>query len=171
MAGQLIQVATETVTSPTATVDLIGTTTDDVYMVTGNNIVVDTDASQWNLRVLKSSIADTTANYDYAYKQIRTVLSFHDGVVTNATVYGGTTLGTAGNEDGNFLLYLFNFNSSSEYSFVTFEETSRSSGARLDGAQGGFVHTVASASNGIQISCAAGTNNFTSGTFTLYRVV
>ena len=33
MAGKLVQVATETVSSSVSQVDLIGTTTDDVYMV------------------------------------------------------------------------------------------------------------------------------------------
>ena len=33
MAGQLVQVATNTVTSAVSSVDLIGTTTDDVYML------------------------------------------------------------------------------------------------------------------------------------------
>ena len=171
MAGQLVQVATETVTSPVGYIDLIGTTTDDVYMVTANNIVVDTDARQWNLRVLKSSSQDVTSNYDFAYKQLNGSAVFGNGYVTNLTFYGATFLGTAGNEDGNFLLYLYNFNSSSEYSFITTEESSRSSAGHLLGSTGGIVHTVASASNGIRISCNNGVNNFTSGTFTLYRVV
>ena len=39
MAGQLIQVATETVTSAVANVTLTGIDSDDVYMFTFNNIV------------------------------------------------------------------------------------------------------------------------------------
>jgi hypothetical protein len=171
MAGKLVQVATNTVTSPVGYIDLIGTTTDDVYMVTANNIVVDTDARQWNLRVLKSSSPDVTSNYDFAYKQLRADTTFGNGAVTNSTFYGATFLGTAGNEDGNFLLYLFNFNSSSEYSFITTEESARGSSGQLIGSTGGVVHTVASASNGIRISCNNGVNNFTSGTFTLYKVL
>ena len=33
MAGSLVQIASETVTSDVSQVDLVGTTTDDVYMV------------------------------------------------------------------------------------------------------------------------------------------
>jgi hypothetical protein len=171
MAGKLVQVATETITSTTASVDLIGTTTDDVYLLTGNNLVVDTDARQWNLRVLKSSSPDVTSNYDYGYKQLRTNDVNFNGAVANATFYGATFLGTAGGEDGNFIAYLYHFNDSSEYSYISTEESSIASTNANTGTFAGIVHTVASASNGIRISCNNGTNNFTSGTFTLYKVI
>ena len=170
MAGKLVQVATETISSATASVDLIGTTTDDVYMVTANNIGVETNDRQWGLRVLKSSSADVTANYDFASKNLRTDTSFSNNGQTNQTLYSSTFLGTAGNETGNFICYLYNFNSSSEFSFFTFEETSRAFNTHLTGATGGCVHTVASASNGIQI-LGGQSSNLTSGTFTLYKVI
>jgi len=171
MAGRIVQVATSTITTTTAFVDLIGTTTDDVYLLTGNNLVVDTDAKQWNLRVLKSSSPDVSANYDYGYKQIRTDSAYFNGAVPNATFYGATFLGTAGGEDGNFIAYLYNFNDSSEYSYISTEESSIASNNANTGTFAGIVHTVASASNGIRISCNNGSNNFTSGKLTLYKIL
>ena len=64
--------------------------------------------------------------------------------------------------------HIYNFNSSSEYSFLTQEEVNWSHNPRLTGIAGGIVHTVASASDGIQFLVSAG--NITAGTFTLYKV-
>ena len=75
MSGKLIQVATETVTSGVSYVDLIGTTTDDVYMVTLNGVNLSTDQDIYS-RVLKSSSADTTANYDGLDKTLRNDTTF-----------------------------------------------------------------------------------------------
>ena len=66
----------------------------------------------------------------------------------------------------NGVLYLFNFNNGSEYSFITLEESSFNSLSQSTGRQGGGVHTVASASNGIQFFMASG--NIASGEFKLY---
>ena len=66
-------------------------------------------------------------------------------------------------------MYLYNFNNSSEFSFVTREQVSLSHVAQTQGVMGGGVHTVASASDGVNYSMASG--NLTSGTFTLYKVV
>ena len=66
----------------------------------------------------------------------------------------------------NIIYYLFNFNNATEYSFVTMEITQRSNEGLHRGKQGGAVHTVASASDGIEFSMSGG--NIASGTFTLY---
>ena len=57
----------------------------------------------------------------------------------------------------------------SEYSFGTVENTTRELDTNLRGIQGGYVHTVAQACDGIQFFYASA--NITSGTFTLYKVV
>lgn len=66
-------------------------------------------------------------------------------------------------------MYLYNFNNSSEFSFVTREQVSLSFVPQLQGVMGGGVHTVASASDGVNYFMASG--NLTGGTFTLYKVV
>ena len=87
MAGSLVQVATNTVTSAVSTVSILGITTDDVYMVAVSGMKSSSDITNLNIQVTKSSdnSADSTANYDYAYMKLRTGSSFDDTGVTNDT--------------------------------------------------------------------------------------
>ncbi len=168
MAGSLIKIDEEIVTSAVASVTLGGIdSTYDVYMVRFNNFEIDTDNQAIYLRVTKSGTADTTANYDRAFKELRADTSFGNVSSTNATAIGLTTLGTTANIQANGVLYLFNFNNASEYSFVTLETTQYQYSGLQRGAQGGFVHTVASASDGIQFFNGA-SNQIESGSFSLY---
>ena len=57
----------------------------------------------------------------------------------------------------------------SEYSFGTVENTVRESDTNLRGLQGGYVHTVAQACDGMTVFLHYASGNITSGTFTLYR--
>ena len=173
MAGKLVQVATETVTSAVASVTLTGIDSDDVYMLAYNNVTPSTDARSISLRVTKSGTADTTSNYDYAYKVLNSSSSFGNGAFTNDTEWQylvADSVGTGTSESANGIIYLYNFNSSSEYSFITSEVTEVNSSATTRGNQGGGVHTVASASDGVFWFDTAG-GNIASGTFTLFRVV
>ena len=172
MAGQLVQVATETVSSPVSSVTLTGINTDDVYMVAYNNVTPSVDARSISLRVTKSGTADTTSNYDYAYKSLNASSTFGNGAFTNDTEWQylvADSVGTGTSESANGILYLFNFNNA-EYSFITAEVTEVNSSATARGNQGGGVHTVQSSSDGLFWFDTAG-GNIASGTFTLYRVV
>ena len=171
MAGQLVQVDTETVTSSTAYVDLIGTTTDDVYMVAFNNVKPVSDAVQLVCRVLVSSSPDDTSNYDRAAKNLVTgTFSNESGADESFTYISGSQTGTGTGETNQGILYLYNFNDSSEYSFATIETVNRDAGAvHLYGMQGGWVNTVTQSCNGLRIYFSTG--NIASGTFTLYKVI
>ena len=170
MAGQLIQVATNTVTSAVSSVTLTGIDSDDVYMIAMNNIVPVNNAVNLKSRVTKSGTADTTSNYDVAGKQLRADTTFSNSASTNSDNWLiHFNQGNLTGEANNIIYYLYNFNSSSEYSFITFEETGFDSNPNLIGNQGGAVHTVASASDGVHFYMTSG--NIASGTFTLYRVV
>jgi hypothetical protein len=171
--GKLVQVATETLSSPVSSVTLTGIDSDDVYMVAYNNVTPSVDARSISLRVTKSGTADTTSNYDYAYKVLNSSSSFGNGAFTNDTEWQylvADSVGTGTSESANGIIYLYNFNSSSEYSFITSEVTEVNSSATTRGNQGGGVHTVQSSSDGVFWFDTAG-GNIASGTFTLYRVV
>ena len=173
MARQLIQVATETVTSAVASVTLTGIDSDDVYMVAYNNVTPSTDARSISLRVTKSGSNDSTINYDYAYKVLNSASTFSNAAFTNDTEWQYLVVdnvGTGTSESANGIIYLYNFNSSSEYSFVTAEVTEVNLSATARGNQGGGVHKVASASDGVYFFDTQG-GNIASGTFTLYKVV
>ena len=104
----LVQVATETVTSAVAFVDLIGTTTDDVYMVAFNNVQPATDGTQLITRLLVSSSPDTTSNYDRAMKQLKATSTFSDlgGENENFTYISGAPSGTNIQETNQGILCL-----------------------------------------------------------------
>ena len=169
MAGQLIQVNTATVSVATPSVTLTGIDSDDVYMVAYNDWKTDTDNVQCRLRVTKSGTADVTANYDFSAKLLEASLPFYNYAVTNSTFLAMDNIGTGTSESQNAIFYLYNFNSSSEYSFVTYETVYINPAPKTAGYAGGMVHTVASASDGIHFYMSGG--NIASGTFTLYRVV
>ena len=165
----LVQVSTTTVSGAVSTVTLTGIDSDDVYMVTYNNWKCDTDTTQNRLRITKSGSAQSDAEYDFASKLMYATTSFSNNAQQNLTFVGQDFIGTGTGEASNGVLYLYNFNSSSAYSLITQEEVNFSHNPRLTGVMGGIVHTVASASDGIQFLVSAG--NISAGTFTLYKVV
>ena len=171
MAGKLIQVATETVTSATAEVSLQGITTDDVYMVTLLGVTPATDNTSLYCYVGIDGTKQTGSAYDGAFKRLKTNTTFSNDSFVNSTTgwITGHNLGTATSENGNSVIYCYNFNNSSEYSFLTFEANVLNSSAICEGRQGGGVYTQAESHNSINFLFSGG--NIASGTFTLYRCV
>ena len=168
MSGSLIKIAETTVSSAVASVTLTGIdSTYDVYMFVIENVVPTTNNDSFRLRVTKSGTEDSTANYDYAFKNLRADTTFTNNSGTNGTYYqlaGG--LGNATGEAYNDKLYLFNF-PTSEYSFATLEGTLLNHSPNLFGGQGGFTHTVGSASDGVKVYFNSG-NIDTGSRFVLY---
>ncbi len=170
MAGSLILIDSETA-STSATVTLGGADWDnsyDVYMVEYNKVQPETDAVNLNVRFTVSGTADDSSNYDRAFKRLIAGASFSDLSSTNQNKLriSSQNTGTNTNEVGNGVLYLFNFNNASEYSFITSEETGLGADIVLRGNQGGGVLTVAQATDGIQFLMSSG--NIDSGEFKLY---
>ena len=171
MAGQLIQVATETVTSAVASVTLTGIDSDDVYQLVTTNVVPVTNAVYLHMRFTESGTPNTTSNYDRANKQLSAGSSFGNASNTNEDKTELTwqqsntsTLSVQNN------LYIFNANNSSEYTFFTLENVGwENSAGQSFGRAGGGVFTVTSEVDGVNIFFSSG--NIASGTFTLYRVV
>ena len=169
MVGQLVQVATNTVTSAVASVTLTGINDDSVYLFTWVGVTCASDVNQNQIRVTKSGTAQSDSEYDFASKQLFASTSFVDNGQVNQTSFIDLFIGNNTGEMANGLMYLYNFNNSSEFSFVTREQVSLSHVAQTQGVMGGGVHTVASASDGVNYFMASG--NLTGGTFTLYKVV
>jgi len=171
MAGSLIKIQEEIVTSAVASVTLGGSDWDssyDVYMVKYFNLVPDVDFRYAGMRFTESGTPNSTANYDRAMKSLYADSAFANGSNTNETqMYASTQyMGTGTGESLNGVLYIFNANNSSEYTFATTEVSQYTYAPSLRGQQGGFVFTVASAVDGINFFTNA--DNFASGTFTLY---
>ena len=170
MAGSLIKIDEEIVTSAVASVTLGGSDWDNsynVYKVVYNNLTTDTDNKQVRLRFTVSGTADSSSNYDYAYKDIRSANTFADVSDTNSSEFRHNAIGTGTSETSNGIIYLFNFNNSSEFSFYTLEETMVSLVPESRGRQGGGTLTVAQLTDGVSF-LLQDSANFTAGTFKLY---
>jgi hypothetical protein len=169
MAGSLVQVATNTVSGAVSAVALTGINSDDVYMVSFNNVVGVTNNVGLQIQLTKSGSAQSDANYDYSYKNLRADTTFSNTGGTNQTAISLGNTGTSTSESSQGIVYLYNFNSGSKYSYFVHETAHFNATPFLTGAQGGIVHTVASASDGVNFKMSSG--NINSGTFTLYKVV
>ena len=80
----LVQVTTTNVTSNVASVSLTGIDDDSNYIVLANNIFFDSN-DDMRIRFTVSGSADTSSNYDYAYKSIQAGTSFANNNTTNAS--------------------------------------------------------------------------------------
>ncbi len=173
MSGSLVLIDSETVTSSTATVELTGIdSTYNVYQVVISNVTVDTDDAL-SMRVTKGGTAQTDSEYDDAKKYLKSDASSADISNTNATQVDITATIDSGvsGANGNGIYYLFNFTNASEYSFVSIDSVHfQYNDDCARGFVGGFVHTVSSASDGVQIKTNGG-NNMESGEFKLYGIV
>ena len=173
MAGSLIKIDEEIVTSAVASVTLGASNWDssyDVYMVRFNKVTPTVDNEQLRWRVTESGTPNTTANYDWAGKGFNTSTTFYNQASTNQTYFNSQmALGTATGEFANGICYIFNANNSSEYTFVTLESSQINRNAEHQGTAGGGVFTSASQVNGIKFYFNLG--NISGGTFTLYKVL
>ena len=167
MAGSLIKITETIVSSGVSSVTLTGIdSTYEVYKFVGTNITPSTDDVSLFGRITKGGSADTTSNYDSAYKNLYANGSFSNSSSTNENAINFGNNGTGTSESHQIILYIFNFADSSEYSFLTREHLRLGATAELFGQVGGIIHTVASASDGLHFYQASG--NIASGTFTLY---
>ena len=171
MAGSLVLIQETTVSGSTALVTLVGIdSTFNVYKLIYNNLTTDTDNKQVRLRFTVSGTADSSSNYDYAYKDLRSSNSFANVNQVNGAEFRHNAIGTGTSETSNGVLYLFNFSNSSEQSYYTLEETMVSLVPESRGRQGGGTLTVAQSTDGVSFFLQDSAN-FTAGTFKLYGLV
>ncbi len=168
MAGSLIKIQETTVSSAVASVTLTGIdSTYDVYVLQYNQVAGNTGANG-RLRFTESGTANSTANYDEAYKSMRSASAFGTHTATNSTSFIADWNVNAGTEGGTQNIhYIFNANNSSEYTFITNEQTGW--GVSTNGLMsftGGGVFTVTSTVDGINYFMESG--DVDSGTFRLY---
>ena len=169
MAGSLIKIAETTVSSGVSSVTLTGIDSNyAVYKFVFSGLEVDTDGTTLSIRVTTSGSADTSSNYDRADKQLLSNTTFANSASTNQDSWVNSVDGTGTGEANNGVLYLFNFNNSAEYCFMTRETTQFDNNPRLISRTGGGEHTVAQACDGLQILVSSG--NIDSGTFSLYAL-
>ena len=115
MAGSLIKIDEEIVTSAVASVTLTGIdSTYDVYMLQVANVQPSVDTKNLRLRVTTSGTPDTNAEYNWAAKGLNSGTTFFNNAFTNQTNWylgqGGTGTGELTSNIGavkNILLIIF----------------------------------------------------------------
>tara|TARA_Y100001938_G_C7917004_1_gene342449 strand:- start:163 stop:687 length:525 start_codon:yes stop_codon:yes gene_type:complete len=170
MAGSLIEISSNTLGSDTSSVTLTGIdSTFDVYKFTLNNVIPDTADADLQFRFTESGSPNTTSNYDNANKLLRSDTTFSNLSATNNDKVGLTgSMENDGNTGGqNGILYIFNANNSSEFTFATLENVFLAEDGTMLGNQGGFVLTQTTTVDGGQFFFDSG--NIRSGArFVLY---
>ena len=167
----LFQVATSTVTGTPTTVSLTGINDDSVYLVAYNNVTVSSSGIEMMARVTVGGTADSSSEYDNAFKFFRSDGSFSNASNQNGTVFDFKPQQVSAGRSANGLLYLYNFNNSSEFSFITVEHSFYWSGSNgFSGHIGGSVQTEAQACDGIQFLCS-GSGTYVTGIFTLFKII
>ena len=173
----LEQVNTTTISSNTTDVLIDGINTDDVYMLVASGITHTVDTAYLRYTVTKdvsgTTTKQTTSNYDFSANVIRahtTPQNYNQENRAEMYFQGSQPVGNATGEDASCILYLYNFNNSSEFSYVTVQDIAyESSHTSPAGNVGGFVYTVAEAHNGIAIG--GDSTQISGGTFTLYKLL
>ena len=173
MAGQLVQVATNTVTSAVASVTLTGIDDDSVYMLAFNNVIGSSGNNNLEMRVTESGTPNTTSNYDWTAKKIDATGTYANQNASNLDhFYLNIQVGndSADGEENEGIVYIYNANDSSAFTYYSQETVYLNpfSGG-LNGAMGGGAFTSTSAVDGVNIFFSTG--NISSGTFSLFRIV
>jgi hypothetical protein len=168
MAGSLEKISETTVSSAVSSVTLTGIdSTYEVYLLTLNNVSPATVNADVFLRVTESGTASSDSDYDLSYKLLRTDTTYTNIALTNQAQW--QISGSLENEAGktfNGNCYIFNASNSSEYTFITMENSYLADDGTFLGHQGGGVYTQTTAVDGVSISFDTG--NIDAGTFKLY---
>ena len=101
MAGQLVQVATNTVTSAVSSVALTGINDDSVYLFTWVGVTCASDVNQNKIRITKSGTVQNDSEYDFSSKQLFASTSFVNNGQVNQTSFIDLYIG---NNTGKWLM-------------------------------------------------------------------
>lgn len=175
MAGSLIKLEEVSVSGATASVTLGDDTWDssyNVYLTVFSNVKVSADDSL-ALRVLASGSPQTAVNYQESVLYLKSdAASTSTGTVglgqtdVTATIDSGVAASA-----GNGIVYLYDFNNSAEYSYMTIESVHMQYQTNTGrGFVKSTIHTVAAASDGVLFKCNNTSNNIISGVFSLYAI-
>ena len=168
MAGALVKIDEVIVTSADSTVSLTGIdSTYDVYMVKLYNLSPSTDAIPL-LRVQEGGVTKTDSEFDRAGREFYSNTAFGNESNTNESQTNLTTesIEADSGKGLNGIIYIFNANNASEYTFLTIETSGFRSTGEAIGLQGGAVWTRTTAVDGIEIRYSTG--NIDSGACVLY---
>ena len=170
MAGALVKIGEYTVSNGDGTAKITGINTDyNVYILYVKGLTPSSDDDIcW--RITKGGTIQTDSNYDNARHEMPTNSgsTFQDNEGDGIDRVQSANVESTG--DGFFAkFHLFNFATTDSWTYGTFEHVVKVSTPQLFGGSGGFIHTVASASDGISFHFNGGAT-FTSGELHLYAL-
>lgn len=169
--GQLIQVATTTITSNTSSVTLTGINDDSVYVLFLNNVAPSSDNVYLRIRFTESGTPNSSSNYDFAqlfmYPSSTSFgLAGTNGDKVNLTNH---TNGTGTSETTNGIFHIYNAQNSSEFTYLSSESSNVDHNNRPYGTPGGLTLTSTSAVDGVHLYYSS--NSIAGGTFSLYKIL
>ncbi len=171
MAGQLVQVATNTITSAVASVTIYDENpTDNRYIVAFNNILC-SSATEIRYRFTTGSGTEHSgSNYDQTSRRLQasadsdTTAPLNQNSVNFTGVVVGTTV-----QSVNGIIEIINAGLSDQYTYATHRGSHFYNGQSVAGYQGGACLKATQVTTGIKFFMQSG--NLTSGSFTLYKQV
>ena len=171
MAGKLSLLTTTTVSSDTAQVILTGIDSTNVYMLVVQGMYMDGTNKDIRIRFTASGSAVTSSDYDYRHYMLKNDTSSSSTIIDNTgNIDLSQGLGTSMNNAFNMVAYLHNFNDSSQYSYIIYENVHRNtSQGRMGSVHGGGILQSTGTHDGVQILNIGGAN-ISSGVFSLYRL-
>ena len=168
MASSLVYVNKAVSDGSATALTVTGIDSDEVYLLVLKLIQTQNNNEVINLKVTKSGTT-TTNNYSRVYNIFSSTTAFSDGSYVNGTAARIMENVDDANGGGQGIFYLYNFNSSSEYSYFTNENVCAVSN-QIAGVAGGGYHKVASASDGVTILGASGGTFISGASAILYKV-
>lgn len=180
MSGSLVLVDEFTVSSGVANVIIGGgssgssglnasiDSTYDVYILNINNLVPDV-AENLECRVTEGGIAQSSANYYYRGKGMKTTGSFDNNTgsaVTQFDISGSQIHATTGNF--NATMYIMNASNSSAYTGINFETSQYTASGILYGNKGHGMFKSASSVDGLLFQIDNSNNIEAGSRFVLY---
>ena len=168
----LVKISNEIITSSgTHTVTLTGIdSTYSTYMVKVNNCQPVTDNKNISMRVTKSGTPQDGSDYSYVFENV----ALPNGNFGHTSQVGPTSLvifdsaGNGAGETNNAIIYLYNFPEASEYSHFSFQTAHSQHTPAMRGYNGGGVHEVSSASDGISFLTESSVSFANGAEFALY---
>ena len=168
----LVKISDDIITSSgTHTVTLTGiNSTYSTYMVKVNNCQPSTDDKNISMRVTKSGAAQDGTDYSYVHENV----ALPNGNFGHTNIVGSTAFvifdsaGNGAGETNNAIIYLYNFPEASEYSHFSYQTAHSQHTPAMRGYNGGGVHEVSSASDGVSFFTESSVDFANGAEFALY---
>jgi len=157
------------VSSATASVELGGIDKDCPYLLICNNVIPETDPTDFKLRFNESGNPVSSADYDGSRYQLRAGGSYAGTGYTNETFFDlSTGLGNNSREQLNLHCLINSAYDSSNHTSINFQSIEYNSSPELVGYMSSGTYTQNSLVNGVTLLFNGG--NIQEGKFALYRV-